>query len=223
MRFCPYSQRVRLVLAAKNIKYETININSKKRPEWFSSELNSLSLQINHPCLHISEGKVIHESIIISEYLDSVYPDVKLIPETPYEKATCHMLIDGFQRVAGYLFKALKFKDTEAFNEIYKILDSYEKYLTEDFFSGKKTPGIVDYMIWPWFERFENLRPLANNKLDETRFEKLNNWIKRMLDLPAVKETLSNPENMVYFYKVSLTNKEPNYDIGLDLPKENAE
>lgn len=78
-------------------------------------------------------------------------------------------------------------------------------------------------MIWPWFERFENLRPLANNKLDETRFEKLNNWIKRMLDLPAVKETLSNPENMVDFYKVSLTNKEPNYDIGLDLPKENAE
>ena len=70
-----------------------------------------------------------------------MYPDVKLIPETPYEKATCHMLIDGFQRVAGYLFKALKFKDTEAFNEIYKILDSYEKYLTEDFFSGKKTPG----------------------------------------------------------------------------------
>lgn len=50
------------------------------------------------------------------------------------------MLIDSFQRVAGYLFKALKFKDAEAFNEIYKILDSYEKYFTEDYFGGK-TPG----------------------------------------------------------------------------------
>ena len=53
------------------------------------------------------------------------------------------MLIDGFQRVAGFLFKALKFKDAEAFNEIYKILDSYEKYLAEDYFGGK-LPGITD-------------------------------------------------------------------------------
>lgn len=220
MRFCPYSQRVRLVLSAKGIKYETINVNSKKRPEWFSSELNPLSLQINHPCLHIDENKVIHESIIISEYLDSVYPEVKLIPKDIYERSINHMLIDGFQRVAGYLFKALKFKDAEAFNEIYKILDSYEKYLDgKDHFNGNE-PGLVDYMIWPWFERFESLKPLAKNTLDETRFEKLNQWILRMLELPAVKETASNPEHMVEFYKVSLTNKEPFYDIGLDLVKE---
>ena len=71
-------------------------------------------------------------------------------------------------------------------------------------------------MIWPWFERFESLKSLANNQLDEARFPKLNEWIKRMLELPAVKETLSIPEHMVEFYKVSLTNKEPNYDIGLE-------
>jgi hypothetical protein len=71
-------------------------------------------------------------------------------------------------------------------------------------------------MIWPWFERFENLRPLANNQIEETRFPKLNAWIKRMVELPAVKESSSNPEHMVEFYKVSLTNKEPNYDIGLE-------
>lgn len=57
------------------------------------------------------------------------------------------MLIDNFQRVAALLFKSLKFKDPEAFNEISKILDNYEKSLTEDYFGGK-TPGITDYMIW---------------------------------------------------------------------------
>ena len=71
-------------------------------------------------------------------------------------------------------------------------------------------------MIWPWFERFENLKPLAPNNLDDTRFKNLNEWIKRMLELPAVKATLSNPEHMVEFYKVSVTNKDPNYDIGLE-------
>ncbi len=78
-------------------------------------------------------------------------------------------------------------------------------------------------MIWPWFERFEALKPLAKNDLEETRFPKLNEWIKRMLELPLVKETLSDPKDMVEFYKVSLTNKEPNYDIGLNLPEKTAE
>lgn len=248
MRFCPYSQRVRLVLAAKKIAYETININSKKRPAWFSSELNQLGLQINHPCLQIADGHIIHESIIISEYLDSTHPQPSpLLPDSAADRATNYMLVDGFQRVAGYLFKVLKFKDAEAFNEIYKILDSYEAYLKQDFFNGKQPgrptlflalaqsisqptffkpffslcqfKGFVDLMIWPWFERFESLKPLAANKLEETRFPKLIEWQKRMLEVPAVKETLSDPVQMVEFYKVSLTNKEPNYDIGLPIPE----
>lgn len=142
MRFCPYSQRVRLVLSAKKIAHETININSKKRPAWFSSDLNQLGLQINHPCLQIADGHIIHESIIISEYLDSMHPEPSpLLPANAADRATNYMLVDGFQRVAGYLFKVLKFKDAEAFNEIYKILDSYEAYLQQDFFNGKQPGG----------------------------------------------------------------------------------
>jgi len=57
------------------------------------------------------------------------------------------MLIDGFQRIAALLFKSLKFKDPEAFNEICKILENYEKSLTEDYFDGKNI-GITDLMIW---------------------------------------------------------------------------
>ena len=61
------------------------------------------------------------------------------------------MLIDNFQRIAALLFKSLKFKDPEAFNEICKILDNYEKSLTEDFFGGK-APGITDLMIWYYYD-----------------------------------------------------------------------
>ena len=51
----------------------------------------------------------------------------------------------GFKFVVYFksLFKALKFKDAEAFNEIYKILDGYEKFLSADFFGGSN-PGITD-------------------------------------------------------------------------------
>ncbi|CAH3195019.1 unnamed protein product, partial [Porites evermanni] len=35
MRFCPFAQRARLVLAAKGINYECVNINLKDKPDWF--------------------------------------------------------------------------------------------------------------------------------------------------------------------------------------------
>jgi hypothetical protein len=75
-------------------------------------------------------------------------------------------------------------------------------------------------MIWPWFERFLSLKPLTNYQVDKARFPKLDAWIKRMLKLPAVKETHSNEEWMVGFYKSTLTNQEPEYDFGLPKPPE---
>ncbi|XP_055416086.1 uncharacterized protein LOC129636607 isoform X9 [Bubalus kerabau] len=35
MRFCPYAKRTLLVLRAKGIRHEVININLKNKPEWF--------------------------------------------------------------------------------------------------------------------------------------------------------------------------------------------
>nr|QUF59394.1 glutathione S-transferase GSTO2 [Brachionus angularis] len=215
MRFCPYSHRVRLVLSAKNIPHEVVNINPKKRPEWYS-DIHPVGLI---PCVQFDDGKIVYESIISSEYLDSIYPDNKLISNDPYTKARQSMLVDNFQRVVALLFKALKFKDPEAFNEICKILDHYEKALSEDYFGGKNL-GFTDLMIWPWFERFRSLKSLINNELDKKRFPKLTNWVKRMLKLNAVKQTSVQEEHMLEFYKQSLTNQELDYDVGLEKPKQ---
>ena len=129
------------------------------------------------------------------------------------------MFIDGFQRVVALLYKALKFKNQEAFNEIDKTLENYEKVLTEDYFGGKR-PGITDYMIWPWFERFRSLKTISNYEVDKKRFPKLQGWYIKMILLPEVKETHTIKEYMVEFYKVSLTNQEPDYDFGLPKPPE---
>uniref|UniRef100_A0A3B5LDU1 Glutathione S-transferase omega n=1 Tax=Xiphophorus couchianus TaxID=32473 RepID=A0A3B5LDU1_9TELE len=66
MRFCPFAQRTRLALNSKGIKYDTININLKEKPEWFL-EKNPLGLV---PALETSAGEVIYESSITCEYLD---------------------------------------------------------------------------------------------------------------------------------------------------------
>ena len=35
MRFCPFAERTMLLLLAKNIPFDVVNINLKKKPEWF--------------------------------------------------------------------------------------------------------------------------------------------------------------------------------------------
>ena len=37
-RFCPFAERTILVLLAKNIPFEVVNINLKRKPEWFLAE-----------------------------------------------------------------------------------------------------------------------------------------------------------------------------------------
>jgi len=58
------------------------------------------------------------------------------MPQDGYTKAINQMLIEAFQRVPAFLYKSIKFKDTEAFNEIFKILDHFEVFINSDYFGG---------------------------------------------------------------------------------------
>ena len=53
-------QRARLVLAAKGIEYECVNINLKDKPDWYL-EMNPLG---KVPTIEMPDGKVIYESAI---------------------------------------------------------------------------------------------------------------------------------------------------------------
>ena len=66
MRFCPFAERTALVLLAKNLEFENINIDLKKKPDWF---VESTFGKV--PVL-LYKGKIIPESLITSDYLDEV-------------------------------------------------------------------------------------------------------------------------------------------------------
>ncbi|XP_023571336.1 glutathione S-transferase omega-1 isoform X2 [Octodon degus] len=95
MRFCPYAQRVLLVLMTKGIRHEVVNINLKNKPEWFL-EKNPLGLV---PVLENSQGQLISDSVIICDYLDEAFPGKKLVPDDPYEKACQRMILELFSKV----------------------------------------------------------------------------------------------------------------------------
>ncbi|KAG9461921.1 hypothetical protein GDO78_015395, partial [Eleutherodactylus coqui] len=78
------------------------------------------------PSLETPDGKIIYDSPIVCDYLDEAYPGNKLTPEDPYEKAQQKMLLEHFNT------ELIK-KNTPYF--------------------GGKSISMIDYMLWPWFER----------------------------------------------------------------------
>ena len=45
------------------------------------------------------QGKIAYESTVCNEYLDEVYPEKKLVPRDPYQKAKEGMVMARFNKV----------------------------------------------------------------------------------------------------------------------------
>ncbi|CAI9603039.1 unnamed protein product [Staurois parvus] len=201
MRFCPFAQRARLVLIAKGIKHEVVNINLKNKPHWMF-EKNPLGLV---PFLETSDGKIIYESTIVCEYLDDAFPGHELIPSDPYAKAEQKMLLDTFSALTPIFYKILMTQNTNIdatelksqFFEKFKKLEEALANKNTPYFGGDSV-SFFDYMVWPWFEKFSFCG--LEGLLDKTPNVKA--WQDRMLQDPAVKATFTEPEVFSGFFKL---------------------
>jgi glutathione S-transferase len=82
---CPFGQKVRIVLAEKELSYELINVDlrkgEQKRPEFL--RLNPFG---KVPVL-VDDDVVVYDSTIINEYLEDEYPSSRLMPEDSQGRA----------------------------------------------------------------------------------------------------------------------------------------
>ena len=76
-RVCPYAHRSRLALLEKGLEFEHIEIDFQNKSERFLA----VSPYGKVPAL-FHDGKTIYESVIINEYLDEVFPNPPLMPES---------------------------------------------------------------------------------------------------------------------------------------------
>lgn len=214
MRFCPYAQRVHLVLYAKNIPHDIVYIDLKKKPEWYVEKIASTKV----PAIAVA-GKDIYESLIICDYLDEKYPNRPLYKrDDPLQKALDRILIDKFAKLITHFYK-LQLGATMELSTLEIVLaelDLFEKELGirgTPYFSGAQ-PGMVDYMIWPWSERLDILRVLGGDeyKIPKERFPRVLQWSERMQGDVAVKQHSCTPEQYAKFLQ-SYKAGTPDYDI----------
>ena len=95
------SRRVRLCLAEKGLDYEGHHVDLEKM-EHHSPEYLAINPLGVIPTL-IHDGKPLHESGTICEYLDESFPDPPLRPETPYERALMRNWIRHIDGLIGNL------------------------------------------------------------------------------------------------------------------------
>lgn len=222
MKFCPYAQRTRLVLAAKGIPHEIVNINLKTKPEWYVAKSVTGG---KVPALEL-DGNFVPESLLTSDLLEELYPEPALYPADPWQKAQDRVMIELFGPIISLLYKMYGAKgDAE------KILALFEEYSTKiqtfenelarrgtPFFCGDR-PGMLDLMIWPWVERFPAARKMGVTSLPTgemppppPEIKHFHEWVMRMSQNSVVKSCLISTENHMKFVQSYMAGT-PDYDM----------
>jgi glutathione S-transferase len=95
------SRRVRLCLEEKGLPYESHVVDMAKlehhSPEYLKINPNGVIPTLIH------DGRPLHESGTICEYLDEIYPDPPLRPDAPYERALMRNWIRHIDGLIGNL------------------------------------------------------------------------------------------------------------------------
>ena len=188
---CPFCQKVRVVLAEKDLEYERLHVDLHKGEQRAPAFLK-LNPYGKVPVL-IDEDIVIYDSTIINEYLDEEYPNPRLMPEDSAGRARVRLLEDfgdnSFTPPAGMILTELHKpegeRDAEKVrkyqSEIAWILGRLEvnlegkEYLTSDF-------SLADVAFVP--------RILVLSQLGvelDARLQNVASWIGRLRERPSVK------------------------------------
>jgi glutathione S-transferase len=190
----PNCQRVKIVLAEKNLPYEIVPVDlraqEQKTPEYL--KLNPYG---KVPVL-TDDGTVLYESCIINEYLDEKYPSPPLMPKDPAKKAKGRILIDygmahfdsPYQKLRMELMKEQKDQNPQiidtAKGDLKRLLKRFEDELAEqDYLIGDFS--LVDADLLPRFTRLEGFGVLPDPALP-----RLTKYLERVKARSSVKAIL---------------------------------
>ena len=187
----PNCQRVKVVLAEKNLPYEIVPVDLTKK-EQKAPEYLKMNPYGKVPVL-ADDSTVLYESLIINEYLEEKYPNPALMPKDPSKKAKARILTDygmahfdsPYQKLRMELMKDAKEQSQPIIEgakaELKKLLQRFEDELgDQQFLLGDFS--LVDANLIPRFSRLEGFGVLPDPALP-----RLAKYIERMKARPSVK------------------------------------
>jgi len=145
---CPYCARVRIVLAEKDVEYETVVIDLSDRPAWLY-EKNPVG---KVPVLE-EDGFILPESEVINEYLEERYPEPALLPADPAARALVRLRIERFELALGDAYYAFRRGEEGADDGLAHCLSFIERYAA----GSANGYDLADIAYVPWLIRLRDL------------------------------------------------------------------
>ena len=190
----PNCQRVKVVLAEKNLPYEIIPVDLRQQ-EQKTPEFLKLNPYGKVPVL-LDDGTALYESCIINEYLNEKYPSPPLMPADPGKRAKARILTDyglahldePYQKLRVELMKGQAEQKQEtieaAKNSLRKLLQHLENELGDQpYLAGNFS--LADAALIPRFIRLEGFGVLPDPALPG-----LGKYLQRMKERPSVNAIL---------------------------------
>lgn len=185
---CPFCHRTRIVLAEKDITFETIDVDIDKMPE----DLSELNPYNTVPTL-VDRDLVLYDSRVIIEYLDERFPHPPLMPVDPVSRAKTRLALhrvetDWFPYMLDILHKSEKVaaKSRKVLRE--SIISSAEIFNVKPYFLSDEF-SLVDATIAPVLWRL----PVLGIELPKEAKPVLD-YAERIFSRPTFQEGLSEAE-----------------------------
>jgi glutathione S-transferase len=176
---CPFCARVRIVLAEKDVPYESVEIDLSDRPAWLYEKNPSGKV----PVLE-DDGWVLPESAVIAEYLEERFPDPPLLPPDPAERAIARLLVFRFDDFSDAYYAFRRGEDGAA-GLFGREIGHLDELLQRMPYLTGRTYGLADVDYVPWIVR---ARDLFGFSLDP--YPAVREWLQRLVERPAIAAEL---------------------------------
>jgi glutathione S-transferase len=177
---CPFCARVRIILAEKDVPYETVVVDLDDRPRWII-ELNPPDGRV--PVLE-EDGWVLPESAVVGEYLEERFPVPPLLPADAGERAAARVLVfrfDDFSRP----YYALRRGEAGGAERFGAALGRLDGALGRAPFLTGRAFGLADVAYLPWVIRARDLLGV-----DVAPYAAVDDWLARVSARPSVATEL---------------------------------
>ena len=172
---CPYCARVRIVLAEKDVEFETIEIDLADRPAWIY-EKNSTG---RVPVIE-EDGWLLPESAVIMEFLEERYPEPQLLAADAADRALARVWIfrhDDFTKP----YYALRRGEDDAAPRFDAELGRLDAALTLRPWLGGSEYGLADIAYVPWVLRARDMLGVALEG-----FPAVTAWLEQLVERPSI-------------------------------------
>jgi stringent starvation protein A len=167
---------VRIVLAEKGVEVDVVEIDLQNRPEWIYGK----NVTGRVPVVEEEDGRPLPESAVIMEFLEERYPEPRLLPADPADRAFVRLLIFRDHELTDPYY-AFRRGEDGAEEMLLSALAQLNVALSERPYLGGAEYGLADIAYIPWI-----LRARDRFGVEIGPFPALGDWLARLEERPAI-------------------------------------